>query len=301
MAGSVLEDISAQALATEDTAQLERVLALSQGLLVKVQAFALSLSIELPELPPEVGSEGDRANLRSVAPMYLASELEHAGLLPGVEMLAGLVVTGAINAELGPAGPQIIDFWRGRKDRLTKEERRAFFARLFGFPSETRLAGEGAVNEEFESALMGVAVELEQVEETRGYRSNARLIAAASTLAANLLARSGGMAAYVSRDLISAIQHALAILKQPAVQRAVGARGPWSALRAINQRYLDSSPEVPAHVTRGRAGTEILAWIAEVVPSISALTSTPPPEEIITAAADWLRATEMVAAPAGRD
>src|SRR5205814_495829 len=63
---------------------------------------------------------------------YLASQLEFAGLVPAVETLSGVGISGGISADLGPAADLLAHFWQERNQRFHEQERRGFFARLFG-------------------------------------------------------------------------------------------------------------------------------------------------------------------------
>ena len=70
------------------------------------RACALALDdygdIDLPRAP---GSADDQAQLRALATLYLASELEAAGLIPAVETLVRLARAAALPGDLGDAPP----------------------------------------------------------------------------------------------------------------------------------------------------------------------------------------------------
>jgi hypothetical protein len=132
-----------------------------------------------------------------------------------------------------------------------------------------------------------------------------RIRQAAATLAANLSPRSGGMTAYAAHDLLETIAAAIQIFKQPAVQAALGARSVWTAVRSASERYLHSDVDIDAHVTRGKAGQLLLAWLAETVPRLGDVAPVMGPDDpAIAAAAAWLEASlsirerEAPAAPA---
>src|SRR6185369_10457860 len=83
-----------------DVASIERAL-LDGARLVSggsARTVATALGIDDPgdiDLPPLL-SEADPAAVRGAATLYLAAELESARVLPAVEVLAGLFMTGAI-------------------------------------------------------------------------------------------------------------------------------------------------------------------------------------------------------------
>ncbi len=111
-------------------------------------AFALSDLGDI-SLPPVVGDPADQDLLRFVAPLYLASELESAGLLEALDTIARLFASGGIRRDLGRAVGPLTRVWRTRNRRFSAEERRAIHRRLFGAAGPTALAGARA-NDEFE-------------------------------------------------------------------------------------------------------------------------------------------------------
>lgn len=281
-------------------------LSLARRLLDGVRAFAVSLA-ELGdiELPPLVGPEVDASHVRVVAPLYLASELESARLLPAAETLAGLFASGGLPLADSQAASQLYRFWQGRHSRFARAEREAFFARLFGAPARAPLAVEGGVNRAFEGAMLRLAEAVARAApdpifgRDHSAAAAAALGVAAEALLANLLPRSGDLAAYAANDIIQANTAAIAVLKLRPVQAAVGAASVWSAVQAISSRYLGESADVSAHVRRGAAGMTLLAWLADAVPWQGRDT-----RELlvaghaIAAAADWLQASLALHAPA---
>lgn len=281
-------------------AGLERALSHGLQLVASVETFAAQFDLsDGVELPP-LSTEGDQAILRAIAPLYLASELEQAGLLPVVEALAGLFASGAIEADLGPVSESLIVFWRGRHERFTAKERDAFFARLFGSGS-AELALEGARNAEFEDLMIGLCDELYQLDPDERFPasippSEARLRAAANMLIGNLIPRGGGIAAFAARDILTATKQALDILKNPLIQRAAGANSAWQAVETFARRYLRKQGPVAAHVTRAREGQAVLAWLADVAAQLSeGVRLIRGGEPVIAAARAWMEASLALA------
>ena len=97
---------------------LDLVLAQAVALVARAQTRALALSLDTfgdIELPPTAPvTEDDQALLRSIAPLYLAAQLESARLVPAVELLSGLAISGGLRVELGPGAGLIASFWRQR-------------------------------------------------------------------------------------------------------------------------------------------------------------------------------------------
>jgi hypothetical protein len=286
-----------------EAGEIDRTLALGFRLLAAVEAFATQFAfdelgdIDLP--PVMAGSETEQAHLRAIAPLYLASELESARLLPAVEMLAGLFVSGGLSGDLGPATTLVVNFWKNRRERLSAQERRAFFSRLFGNDLGSSLAAPGGRNTAFEMLMTDFTEALYKLDEHPTFRAEAgayeetRLRQAASQLADNLISRSSGIAGFAARDILENIQQALEILKQTPVQRAVGASSVWGAVRSIAERYMNESFDISSHVTRGKAGMMVLAWLVEALPHLgdynAPLVALNHP--VIAAATEWLQAS----------
>src|SRR5262249_37237938 len=155
-------------------------------------------------------------------------------------------------------------FWHGRTQRFSREERQAFFARLFGGGTGPAIAAPGGRNTEFEDLMINLTEALYKLNPDpalaallqQGISPHAEvsLQMAAEGLIQNLLPRSGGLAAYAGRDLLATIQQAIDILKFPQVQQAVGAHSVWGAVANINSSYLQATEDVDSHVTRGKSG-----------------------------------------------
>lgn len=313
---------------------LERPLALARHLIAGVEAFAaallpahangayagptLSLSLGLLdeiELPPIVRSEADVAQIQSLAPLYLAAELEAARLLPAVELLAALFVSGGLQVEDKEAGAALYAFWQRRNERFSQDERRAIFARLFGGEDSAAspgaalpaYRGQGGANHEFDLLLLALANALLQAEVAPIWPpgrppavpagvSLAAILAAAEALISNLLPRSGGITAFAAREITASISEALAVLKNRAVQAALGVSSLWPAVQAALARYKQEQVRVTPHIQRGKSGMVLLTWLAEIAPYVSASATAGgapslPPPPVFAAATAWLQAS----------
>jgi hypothetical protein len=283
------------------TATLEQALSYGLALVATVDAFAAAFDLPDLELPPSGGNAADRAALRVTAPLYLASELESARLLPAVETIAGLFATGGIDADLGDAAALLMKFWKKRHQRFTRRERESFFARLFGAHAEVELATEAARNEEFEALMIALCDELWKLAPTPVLPglmrpSEARARVAARLVAENLLPRTGGIAAFAAGEILAATQEALEILKAPAIQRLFASRTVWGAVQEIARRYLREHVPVSAHVNRAKEGQVILAWLADRLPEIEGSARLLQGDEpVIEAAHAWMEASLSLA------
>lgn len=281
--------------------------ALSQGQRLVDRATAPGLAFALDELigielPEPAAARVDRAQLRALASLYLAADLETPGIIAAVESLAGLSASGAIQIDLGGADPLVAAWWRGRNDRLTVEERNAFFARLFGTSSGPVAADTGR-NARFEDRALELAEALVKLEEgggmdpSGGIRAQSRVRNAARNLSHNLSDHSGGATAFIAGEVMATLKDAFAVLSHPAMRGAFRARDLWDVVRGIARaggqlQLPDSQP----YVRRGKAGMILIAWLAD---RLDALGQNAPLVElgdpVIAAAVDWLEATLALA------
>lgn len=277
--------------------EIDRVLALGFRLVNAVEQFAVQFGDDdfNIALPPIAESEADQAQLRSVPPLYLAAELEQAGLVPAAELLSGAFVAGNLQGDFGEAGPLLVSFWKKRNERFAASERQAFFSRLFGDTSGPTLAMSEGANAAFEALMTNLCTVLINLRSwpalPSGYVSEVPVRAAAAQLADNLLPRSGGMAVFAARDLLSTIKASLAILQQKQVQRRFRAVSVWTAVGNIRRMTGVGGNSTSSHVTRGKAGMLVLAWLADSFSTPRTQQLVPPESPLPDAASSWLQAT----------
>ena len=261
--------------------------------------FALGFdALQAIELPEGAETRVDRAKMRALASLYLAADLEPAGVFSAAEDLSALAATGALQLDLGAAGPLVHRFWRERNDRTTAAERLAFFGRLFGasYGAETALGA----NDVFETLMLELCEGFYKLGETltRGphgsISSQTHIRAAARNLLGNLAAVGGGATPFMAREVINGLKNALEILKQPHLQAIFGARDLWGVITAVSRltkRKPVGDPQL--FVRRGRAGMTIIAWLADAAEALrvygAPLVNVDHP--VIPAAVDWLQAS----------
>ncbi|GAB3389045.1 hypothetical protein [Lysobacter fragariae] len=217
-------------------------------------ARALDLGDETIDLPPGAPNALDRASLQAAAPLYFASQLENAGLLPTAELVAGLFVSGTITQPLGPTAQLLHAFWRARRDRLEAGERQAIFMRVIEAPH-------------FDVLMSGLCGALVAQADGSDLREGVTLAARAQAMGEFLAQRMDPMAAIAARDIVANINTALGFLRDRLLQVAFGVNSLWS-LVGIARRNADGAPaassgQLQQYVDRGRSGQAVLLWLAE--------------------------------------
>ncbi|UXY14510.1 hypothetical protein N8I74_14455 [Chitiniphilus purpureus] len=220
--------------------------------LASLQAHELALAqAELGEigLPDAAPGRGELTQLDPLAPLYLAHELERAGLLATAEKVAGLFASGAVAPPPGEAATALHRFWRTRRERLNETERRALFGQVFEaqvfYPRMQRLC----------EAILALA----DNGDTMDVREDVGLRLAVRALRELLFTRLGGMVAFTARDVLDTVREAALFLRDPALLQAFSVRSLWGLLAVGGER---SEHEARQYAELGAAGIELLRWLA---------------------------------------
>lgn len=249
--------------------------------------------LEPVDLPPLASDPRDLDALQLAAPLYLAAQLEAAGLVVGAETVAGLVAAGGLGPGLTEeAATQAVDFWRQRRERLAAEEREAFFEHIFGGLPGLHPA-TGAQNDDFELGLINLAdAVVRAAAPLAGSGGPAAVCVAGRNLGALLLDRTSGLPSAVAADLVAVVHSSLALLRQPSVLALVGARTTWGGLQALLRRYRREERPVALYVGIGRDGVALLGWVARGWPELAVggcSAGTAATDELVVASTSWLR------------
>lgn len=278
---AALEHRTWEARSAGEPGHLEHSLAFAERL--AAHAYARTQALTLGALnPPHPVEDDDHAHLRAMASLYLMAQLEHASLLPAVELLAKLAVSGGLSVDFGSASSKLLQFWEHRNERFSPQERQSLFDRLF--------------NPDFDNAMIDLCEALYKLDEgaarpgTSNPLEEAKVRTAAEQLSEYLLNHTTGESAFAANDILNAIRIATDILKDPHVEHAFGAHSLWTTVQAILHRYGSTAEDPTSYVTRGKAGLTILAWLAEahLMLSDSSRPFVGLDNPVIAAAVDWL-------------
>jgi hypothetical protein len=289
------------AIAPVADALLSSALSVGEGLVARATAHGLAVGLDQLgdiDIPEPVAARVGEAQLRALAALYLAADLESAGVIASVEALAGLASTGAVSIDLGGAEPLLADWWRSRHDRISAGERQAFFSRLFGTTSGP-VAADVNPNIEFEHRMLELCEALYKLDELApgdpygGTMQQARVRRAARALSQNLGNVGGGVTAFIAAETVAALKKALRVISHPDVRGAVAARDVWGVVAAIARMARLAFDPPDAYVRRGKAGMTVIAWLADVSDRLGGsggpLVSIGHP--VVGAAIDWIEAT----------
>jgi hypothetical protein len=234
-------------------------------------------ALDVVDLPPLTGATVETGQLRAVAALYWAMEVDAAGVIEFADALAEGLRLGRIAVDVGRAAPLLIDWHRQRAERLSADERQAQYQRLFGAGDVLRLMNQ-------------LCDQLSAIYSLEGPTSHllAEINVTALDLATALSERSAGITAFAAREIVATIREALAILQTRDVLAAFGQRSAAELLvfagPPVVGRVLDPGP----HFDRARAGQQVLSWLADVGASLEVgRVSLTPADAVVHAASAW--------------
>jgi hypothetical protein len=199
--------------------------------------------------------------LEAAAALYSGATLEQLDPFALVDRLVELWMRGGVaTGATSSSSRRLDDYWLHRAERLSDEERRAVYARVFG--------------EDFAERWEALVVALAESGADAGARAaDVRAVLNAAVDESILLAAPG---------LIAHLREALEVLDDPDILRAYGASDIWQLVDTLARMELGREFDVVRARTMAAAGTLIIGWLAEEDEAI--------PEEVADAATVWLSA-----------
>jgi len=197
-------------------------------------------------------------NIKSVAAIYAAAQLEQMRLFDVVDRIVQQFVSGQLPVGAGSAGRALAAYHWSGTERIAALERRALYTRVLGMPG-----GDAQPNSEFEDLwqrFVAAVAEFSRQQSDAALREAAE--AAGRNLAVNVSIRGGGYVWFAARKLNKNIASALAILKQPEIQRAYGVADAYRVIEQVSALELGGARNIVRFRTRADAGSRILQSLA---------------------------------------
>jgi hypothetical protein len=254
------------------------------------------LRLDLPSLGPGSGEAPSPAMLRVFGSLYLAAELEQAGVVPIAELLADQRDT--LNLTSYEAAAKLDDFATRELHWYDSAGRVQLYARLFGVGPGATNDGGTLVNRDFVPLLASFCRALAAYAQlSPGFGSVAGLEAtlqeSAQGLLGNLAARALGNTQLAARRIEDQVRHAVEVLRDPPICALVGARTLQETI--INILGKDA-PDVQRLIDAGTTGQKVLVWLADALPRLTAERHIPivtPGDPVCVTAGLWLNAVGM--------
>jgi hypothetical protein len=227
------------------------------------------LRLDLPSFGSSPGDLPSPAAVRVFASLYLASELEQAGVVAIAELLAS--ERDSLNLTSYGAAARLDAFSTSEHQWYDRAARVQLYARLFGTgPGATNDAGSLA-NREFVSLLASLCRALAtyaRLSPQAGAVAGIEVAVeeAAQALLENVASRVLGNTLVAARRIEDQLRQAVDILRDPTIGALVGARTLQQTILAILGK---DAPDVQRLIDAGTAGQQVVEWLADALPRLS--------------------------------
>ena len=258
----------------------------------------------LPVPPLSIGSAAGGApvvedTLRAAQVIWFAAAIEHARLFDAVDRLVDLFRAGQLPVRKGSASALLYEYWQERDERLSAADRGRLYARAFGIGGAR---ADGVVpNRMFPELWLAF---LDRVQAVGPASKQVALIervevrGAARALAINLSRFAAGMARPAAA-LHEHIHQALALLSDPDVRGAYGARDAWQLVDKVAGLHLGGARSTARYRTLANAGSTVIGWLARNAGALnggwsatSGVRPFPTDAELLEAIVAWIAATD---------
>lgn len=219
-------------------------------------------------------------NIRAVAAILVAAELEEVRLFAVVDRIVMGFVSGALPITRDGGGALLYEYTKRAQSRLDAAERAALYTRVLGRPGPS-----GDANVAFDGLWRDL---LSVVAEARP--EDPAIRAAALALARNASDHGGGATKVAAATLTTQVQACMAIVGHPAIQAAYGARDPWSLVERVAALELGAQIASVRGRTLASTGAAILGWLADHGAAITSGAELPI-GPLAEAVARWLEAS----------
>lgn len=232
------------------------------------------------DLPPLVGSDGSNDeivpdNIRAVALLYAAYNLEQLRLFNVVDRITELWLNGLLPVGLDSAGRALDAYFWSAKDRMTESARHIQYTRVLG-AAGGEVSKEAAPNATFNDLLMRFLASVSEYDRQQRISnmfqagniraqslSGETVRKAGRDLAANASLHGWGYAHFAARRLNADITTALNILKLPQIQKAFGVDNLWQVIERVSSSEFGVAANVVKYRTMAEAGKTILDLVAQ--------------------------------------
>lgn len=240
-----------------------------------------TIEIDLPDLEATVDQVIVKENLEAIQAIYYTYMLEETRIFQVVERIVELFRQGLLPLGTGSSGDYLFNYYKMASERLTENERRDLYLRMFGAPggSATGLEPNRDFNElwlRFVSAVSSFArsqnISQMLLSKTPMQVSQETLRKAGRDLGANLSRNGYGMAYFAATDMQKSIVQFRDLLQDASLRNAFGARDMWQVIDFVNVNYLGGARNSYRYRTQARAGAVIIRWIADHVQRLSNVT-----------------------------
>jgi hypothetical protein len=241
-------------------------------------------SIDLPDLEAQADVEIVGDNVRAMQAIHYSAMVEQMNMFAVVENLVTNFQNGLLPLGRGRAGDLLYAYWKKSLNRLSEVERRNMYARCFGLPG-----GDASIsnpNREFADLFLRFVSAVSQyvrqftvddlLRSNVPFRVNEEAVRKAGRdLAGNLSLHGYGIAHFAAVELQSQIVDMIAILGDPEIKSAYGARDAFQVIDQVSALELGGAKNGIRYRTMATSGAIVIRWLAEHASVVAAGYGTP--------------------------
>jgi hypothetical protein len=261
---------------------------------------ASQIAVDLPDLEERVQADIIKDNVRALAALYFAAQLEDLKFFQVIDKVTEQFLSGMIPISRSVGSEGIFRYYRDAEDRFTETERRSMYARAFGFAQGA--VDEPLPNREFADLWIRFCSSVSIFDRERALTGMRRSISSpelfknARDLAVNLSLHGYGVAHFAAVELQDTVKSVLKTLSYPDVLQAYGVLDVWQLIERVSGLYLGGAANSVRQRTMATAGSKIILWLAEEAQQLSSSTGhidIPKNAPIIGYVERWLAVTGM--------
>lgn len=252
------------------------------------------IDISLPDL--DQGSVVDIVadNVKALAAIYFASQLEELKLFQVVDRVVEHFLSGMLPISRGAGGQKIYDYFKAAPNRITEVERRNAYGRCFGLAQGA--AAETLLNRDFSDLwirfLSAVSIFNRQFNTVTGGGvagaptimvntditrvTGEQAVKAARDLAVNLSLHGYASSHFIAVELQKLVVTCKDMLSSADVLQAYGVRDMWQLVDRVSSLYLGGAVSSVRYKTTADAGAKIMIFLAENAPQLSSVAAFQP-------------------------
>lgn len=261
---------------------------------------ASQIAVDLPDLEDRVQADILKDNVRALAALYFAAQLEDLKFFQVADKVTEQFLSGMIPISRSVGSEGIFRYYRDADDRFTESERRSMYARAFGFAQGS--VDEPLPNREFADLWIRFCSSVSMYDRERlvtGVRKSVTppvLFKNARDLAVNLSLHGYGVAHFAAVELQETINFILKTLSYPDVLQAYGVLDVWQLVERVSGLYLGGAANSVRQRTMATTGSQVILWLGDKAKQLSASAGSmtlPAGDPIIQSVERWLAVTGM--------
>jgi hypothetical protein len=229
-----------------------------------------SIVIDLPNLEDNADIVIVADNLRAQQALFFSAMLEELKVYQVVDKLVELFQNCMLPLGKGSAGDLLYGYWKKSINRISEIERRNMYARSFGIPGGDATSLNVEYDELFIRFVSAVSSYVRQFAVDELFTTKTPLMVSQQQvqksgrdLGASLSLHGYGIAYFAATELQTQIKDAFAILNDPEIRGAYGARDAFQLVDQVATLELGGARNSFRYRSMANAGAIIIGWLAE--------------------------------------